>query len=96
MKKILTTILLLMSSTCFSEYRVYQYSLTNKISTAKDQPNFQVVLSTLDPVSYIAYNGGSQLVEVDLLRTWICPGHTGQGKDICDNPYGKLPEGLQL
>ena len=72
-----------------AEYRVYQYVVSNRVEIA-DQPKSSVVLSTMDPVSYQAYNGGSSIVAVDLLRTWICPGHTGK-KDICPSPYSQLP-----
>lgn len=53
-----------------------------------------MVTSTLDPVSYTAYNGGNSMLSVDLLRTWICPGYTGGSKATCDSPYGKLPAGV--
>ncbi len=58
---------------------------------AKDKSSNSIVISSLDPMSYISYNGGSRLVNVDLLRTWICPGHTGK-KEVCPSPYSKLPE----
>lgn len=75
-----------------AEYRVYQYVIKNKIVSAQDQSNSHVVISTLNPVSYVAYNGGSSLVSIDLLRTWMCPGDTSYRKNICNSPYGKLPE----
>jgi len=81
-------------SLVYSEYRVFQYSIKNKITSAIDQPNSNIVLSTLNPVSYLAYNGGGSLMTVDLLRTWICPGHTGNKKDICPSPYDKIVERL--
>lgn len=94
-KKILVLFISLMiSQLCFCEYRVYQYSVKNKINTSKDQPNAKFLLSTLNPVSYLAYNGGSTLITVDLLRTWICPGHTGNRIDFCPSPYDKVLERL--
>lgn len=60
----------------------------------KDSPNGHLVTSTLDPVSYIAYNGGQELLAVDLLRTWICPGYTGGAKQTCKSPYEKIPAGV--
>lgn len=72
---------------------MYQYVVKNKVQI-KDAPNGHMVTSTLDPVSYIAYNGGKSLLEVDLLRTWICPGYTGLSKQTCNSPYGSLPEGV--
>lgn len=77
---------------CFSEYRVYQYHLKNKIKTANDAPNGYYILSTLNPVSYIAYHGGSKIVNVSLLRTWICPGFTGKGRNYCPSPYDQITE----
>ena len=65
----------------------------NKVQM-KDSPNGHLVTSTLDPVSYIAYNGGQSLLAVDLLRTWICPGYTGEALQTCDSPYGKVPAGV--
>ena len=76
----------------FAEYRVYQYTVKNKIRSSVDQPNSNLILSTLNPVSYLAYNGGSSLINIDLLRTWICPGHTGNRKDFCKSPYDKIIE----
>lgn len=91
-KAILTFIFIFITGQSFGEYRVYQYIVKNKIKTAKDIPNGHYVLSTLNPVSYVAYNGGSLLIDVDLLRTWMCPGHTGKGKDYCPSPYDKIVE----
>jgi hypothetical protein len=91
MIKVLTITLLLSSFSALAEYRVYQYIIKDKIVSAKDQPNSKILNTTLDPVSYMAYNGGSRLVSVDLLRTWMCAGHTGNKKDLCSSPYGALP-----
>lgn len=77
------------SSATFAEYRAYQYLVVDKIS--KDKSSNSIIVSSLDPVTYISYNGGSNLVNVDLLRTWICPGHTGK-KEVCPSPYSELPE----
>lgn len=82
--------LLLLSNSASAEYRVYQYVVKNKV-TIKDAPNAHIVVSTLNPVTYLAYHGGSNLINVDLLRTWICPGNTGQRKETCSSPYGRLP-----
>lgn len=81
------------SYSAFSEYRAYQFIVKNKISI-KDAPNGHLVTTTLDPVTYIAYNGGESIISADLLRTWICPGHTGYRQDICESPYGKVPAGV--
>lgn len=85
---------LLTLSSALAEYRVYQYFVvpvgrqyyqSNKASTIK---------STLAPISYISYHGGRSSVRVTLLRTWICPGHTGHFQDFCPSPYEKLKETL--
>ena len=93
MKYLLTT-LLIFSSSVFAEYRVYQYIVKNKIVTAPDQNNSHFVTTTLNPVTYLAYNGGSNLYQIDLLRTWICPGFTGAKKEICKSPYEELTAGV--
>lgn len=76
----------------FAEYRVYQYIVQNNIQF-EENINSNIVTSTLNPRAYLAYNGGSNLISVDLLRTWICPGNTSQ-QDLCPSPYGKVPEGV--
>lgn len=95
MKKISILILLACSLPVFAEYRVYQYIVKNNIDHI-DSPKSHLVTSSLDPMSYKAYNGGSLLVSVDLLRTWICPGNTGQRKETCESPYKKLTKKLAL
>lgn len=75
-----------------AEYRVYQYIVKNKITEPNDQPVGVIKESTLDPVSYLAYHGGSSLIKIDLLRTWICPGHTAK-RTICASPYAEITEG---
>jgi hypothetical protein len=39
----------------------------------------------LDPISYKAYHGGA-LARIDLVRTWICLGYTGDGSPPCQGP----------
>lgn len=78
-----------------AEYRVYQYIVKNKIDTT-DEVKANIITSTLDPTTYMAYNGGSNLINVNLLRTWLCPGNTGQYKETCESPYKKITkEALQ-
>ncbi|MEC7181191.1 MAG: hypothetical protein VXW15_00655 [Bdellovibrionota bacterium] len=72
-----------------AEYRVYQYFVKSKFNLPQDKEG-HLVTSTLDPVSYIAYHGGRQSIEIDLLRTWVCKGHTGYFKKFCDSPLDKL------
>ena len=89
--KTLTLLILTFTSNAFAEYRAYQYVVTNKIQTSLDQPNSKITLSTLDPISYVAYHGGTTLINVELMRTWICPGDTA-GKEICPSPYTTLAQ----
>jgi len=82
----LVSLLLSLPLAAHAEYRVYQYLVRPKTkeflvndSGAKTQK------STLNPVSFIAYNGGASAIDVTLLRTWMCPGNTGK-KDYCPHP----------
>lgn len=75
---------------CFADVRVYQYLVMNKVE--KDAKE-KIILSTLNPTAYVAYHGGNKIVSVDLLRTWMCYGHSGK-KDLCDSPYGTIPTGV--
>ena len=45
-----------------------------------------LVTDTLDPVSYISYHGGGDSIAIDLLRTWMCKGHTGGNTELCKAP----------
>ncbi|GEM_PF-717676 len=68
-----------------AEYRVYQYFIKSTYPKTDDQKSY-VVTSTLDPVSYLAYNGGGETIKVDLVRSWVCLGHTGDKVDYCLPP----------
>lgn len=73
----------------FAEYRAYQYIVKTKDPFAvATKAQAQYVVSTLNPQMYKSYHGGS-FIEVDLLRTWICPGYTGKYLPICPHPYDK-------
>lgn len=61
------------------EYRVYQYLIQNK-NNLEQQPYLDQ--STLDPVSYQSYHGGSKSIEIGLLRSWICRGNTSFPKNL--------------
>lgn len=82
----------LLSNYAIAEYRVYQYIIKNKLDSQQIGKAI-VKVSTLDPVSFVAYNGGVNSVEVDLLRTWLCPGDTSK-KDTCRSPYRELSSEL--
>lgn len=91
MKKILGFTLLFLSFQSAAEYRVYQYYVSSRLKMPEDQRPY-LVTSTLDPTSYIAYNGGQKSIKLDLLRTWSCPGHTGNKQPICPAPSEILEE----
>ncbi len=70
-------ITILFSSNVFSEYRVYQYYAHSKIENLNNSP-YEVITSTLDAKSYIAYHGGRDSIELKLLRSWMCLGNTSK------------------
>lgn len=71
-----------------AEYRAFQYFIKSKTFT-----NTRV--STLNPVAFRAYHGGPQEIEINLLKTWMCPGYTGNFKAICPSPEKQLIEELK-
>lgn len=73
---------LVISQNIFSEYRVYQYYVRSKVLNLAPT-TATLVNSTLDPKSYVAYNGGRDAIEVSLLRSWMCLGDTSK-KNICE------------
>lgn len=73
-----------------AEYRVYQYIIESRNQVLKNKEQSFVVTSTLDPKSYVAYHGGVDVVQVHLLRTWMCPGDTSSKQKICQSPYKRL------
>ena len=88
MKRIALAILFI-STTTLAEYRVYQYVVTNKVLSTNEKPNSFTVKSTMSPTMYIAYHGGSELINIDLVRTRRCVGNTAK-KNLCPSPYAKL------
>lgn len=81
--KLLGLLTLLLSTHAFSEYRVYQYMVKPKTQAfLVNDSGAKLVKSTLNPVSYIAYNGGAGAIDLTLMRSWMCPGNTGK-KDFC-------------
>ena len=75
------------SHSAFSEYRVYQYYVRPKIKNITIVSS-ELVTSTLDPISYVAYHGGQDSVEVNLLRSWQCMGNTSKAQ-ICTISEGR-------
>ena len=86
-KKAILLLITLKSSLAFSEYRVYQYYVRSKVKNLIETKAY-LVTSTLNPLSYIAYNGGSDSIEVNLLRSWQCMGHTAK-VPVCSISEGK-------
>lgn len=52
-----------------------------------------LVTSTMDPVTYQSYHGGESAIDVDLVRTWTCPGDTSQFKPLCPSPLEVMEKG---
>lgn len=67
-----------------AEYRAYQYYVTSKYKTPYDTGSY-LVTSSLDPVSYISYNGGQDSISIELLKTWMCKGNTAH-QEVCPSP----------
>ncbi len=86
--KYLLILLFITSFNSKAEYRVFQYYVKSKHVFIQDNPAY-LATSTLDPISYVSYHGGATNIEVDLVRTWICPGYTGLRKEYCESPYKK-------
>lgn len=96
MQKVFLLFLLILGITpsAFGEYRVYKYYVRNKNTFIQDNPSY-IITSNLPPRAYVSYHGGYSNVEVDLVRTWMCPGHTGDRKEYCDSPYKQLRKILE-
>jgi hypothetical protein len=74
-----------------AEYRVYQFYVKSK-NPIKEDNQAHLVTSSLDPIGYSQYHGGRDSLNIDLMRTWICPGNTGNYKEYCKSPYQKVLE----
>lgn len=86
-KLILIFTLSLGPSLGYGEYRVFQYYVRSKIQNITPQTT-ELVTSTLNPTTYIAYHGGDESVEVNLLRSWQCMGNTSK-LPVCTISEGK-------
>lgn len=75
----------------FGEYRVYQYFIRSKIQNLTST-TAELVTSTLDPITYVAYHGGNESIEVNLLRSWQCMGNTSK-EQICTVSEGRELKG---
>jgi hypothetical protein len=85
--KTFTILIALTSSQAFCEYRVYQYYVRQKIQNISPV-GAELITSTLDPITYIAYHGGKDSIEVNLLRSWQCMGNTSK-QPVCTISEGK-------
>ena len=83
----------LLTSTAFAQYRVYQYSVRTLLDKPHDNQSY-LVISTLNPVAYQAYHGGADAIHLDIVRSWMCMGNTGNGKEICKSPEERLAQGV--
>jgi hypothetical protein len=78
----------ILSFPAHAEYRLYQFYVHPQLkSPLVEEKKSSIEISTLDPVTYVAYHGGQEAIKVDLLRTWICPGDTSKQIDFCPSPY---------
>ena len=68
-----------------AEYRAYRYLVRTKENVTQGQGAY-LVTSFLDRQSYLAYNGGENALEANLLDSWMCKGHTGNMRPICPSP----------
>jgi hypothetical protein len=88
-KKILQVFIFFFSLSVHAEYRVYQYIVkTDDPFAVATKAKAQYIVSTLNPQMYQSYHGG-KLITIEMLRTWMCPGYTGQAKRVCGHPYDK-------
>lgn len=89
--KITAAAIFLYSFSAMAEYRVYQYYVRPKIKNLT-VTSAELVTSTLNPIAYVAYNGGRESIEVNLLRSWLCMGNTSKGP-VCTISEGRELEG---
>ena len=80
------TLLLLITSSAFAEYRVFVLSLSN----AKTQVVRQVQ-TTLDPEQYTTIFPLGDGEKISYVDTWMCRGRTDFFKAHCDRPANWLP-----
>lgn len=73
-------------SNAHAAYRVYQYVVRSAEKAAV--PLAYLDTSTLPPMAYQTYHG-SNLIEVELLRSWPCPGDTSQ-RPFCPAPGDQI------
>lgn len=82
--KYIAILSILFSLSALAEYRVYQYLVQSNNNYPTKTQSF-IETSTLDPVSYKSYHGGISS-KIDVVRTWFCPGYTGDNRLPCNGP----------
>lgn len=87
MKIISSIIFSLLPFSLFAEYRVYQYYAQSKIQNLTNPP-YEIITSTLDAKTYLAYHGGKESLELNLLRSWMCLGNTSK-QEVCTITDGR-------
>lgn len=83
--------LVIASFPCFvalAEYRAFQYLVKSNSFT-------NTIISTHNPVTFLAYHGEPEQIEINLIKTWMCPGYTGQFKPICPAPEKQILDTLK-
>lgn len=85
-RPLLTALFLLLPLPTRAEFRAYQYLVKPRTQEAMvAAATARTVVTSLNPVAYRAYHGGSS-VDVTLMRTWMCAGHTGRKRVPCPAP----------
>ena len=84
-KTYIASAIFMLSFSLMGEYRAYQYVVKTKTKNQSDllKSGDSIISSTLSPTAYISYHGGSEIISIDLINTWMCPGNTAR-KKICD------------
>jgi hypothetical protein len=73
-----------------AEYRAYQYLVKPKNSLSMvTEAEAKIIITSLSPQTFIAYNGGQSSIDVTLMRTWMCAGGTAK-KVVCPHPSERL------
>jgi hypothetical protein len=93
MKSFLISIFLFSITSVHAEYRVYEYLVRSVNQIPQDKGTY-IVTSTLFPSAYLAYHGGDS-IQIDLLKSWLCPGYTGGLKKICSSPYEAFTKSVE-
>ena len=92
-RRIVTLLVLLPCITSvpvLASYRVHQLRVNYNNGKSGGKRSV-TVLSILDHVQYQTYNGGYNIVKVQLLDHWYCPGDTSR-KQYCKKP--KIKQGI--